>query len=1118
MATERFYLHTSNQLEKLADSLLEIVDDEPLEGLLSLETVMSLNSGMARWLRLYIAEKKGIAMNWDFPFPAKTFGRLLSGFESHYEELGQFSEASAKWIIYENLGDLENSDQWTLVKRYCEEGPSLNRLQLASRLAYLYDQYLIYRPDLIVSWENASQPKQWQGSLWKLLANQIFTTKRPPHIARIWDRIRNYRHKSVDKGNWPQRLSVFGISSLPPLYLDLLKFCSQFIPIHIFALQPTDLYWSDLRTEKQVLKASRKRSSELERQLGDASQWIFDSGNPLLPALGRQSQMFLDLLIDRDPQHDDSAFQASTPSNQLSVLQRDLFTLTDRKSEENASSDKPPFPSYDGSIEIHNCHSPRREIEALKDYLIDAAQRDPELTASDIIVMAPDIHVYVPSIESVFETVAGEDEFRLPFSLADQSQANQSSLAAALTSILQLPGTRMETVDILRIIEKPSIKEQFRFGDFDLDIIKSWIQEAGTTWGWNAEGRENRNAFATDRCTWREFRQRLAAGLALPHTNRNLRFGALPIEGLEGDQAALAGRFLEFLSVIDVWISGYHSSLPIKDWRELFIRLFDTLFAKTMEQESERTLILDTIGKILPSNCDSIATTGREAAYLLMQELERESPRSGFLSGNLTFCSIKPMRSLPAKIICLLGMNYGDYPRRARQDSLDLQLRDPRPGDRNPKDEDRQLFLEALLSARQRLRISYCGMSTVSDENHPPSTVVSELLGYLDDAMSSSETGLLSEMVFNHKRQPYDSEYFLDTQLYTYSEENARIHNILNRKSESEKINITGLSLSTRSDSESLIELSIDDFIRRFTRPQQSFLQQGKGVKFYSKNEDPFDLDFLTLNGLQNYELRKAFSDAIENLEKPEAATQEWMEAARLLPPGKLADIEYSNTFRDAKRLDELWEQNASGANWAEERIIIKDESISLVGRLFLNGEKGCQAILADGALNPRRMIDAWLRHVIACKYLISTPPEQVATYVFSMADVEKIAVFSPLESVEQYWTILMDWLQKSHDQPLEFVANASYFCAEKLHKSKATKPEATYDEALRAASAQLKGHSWNGKDFPETDVYFEACFGSDYQPDETFLKNAEELLLPLFAHLETLLSDKLGAGFSENH
>ena len=349
MRIKELYLHTSNRIESLAERLVQVSRTQPLESALSQETVMTLNPGMARWLRFRIAQSQGVAFGWEFPFPGSLFERILSGFDREHAANGLFDENLARWELFDLLGSIENSEQFALLRRYCDQS-STRRLQLASKLAWLYDQYLLYRPDTIIDWESGRDPGNWQGELWRRLLPRAFPgERRPKHIARIWQDLRIGRpdHLKPNESEWPERIAVFGVSSLPPLHLDILDVVSRFRPVHIFLLQPSDLYWADLRSSKQIARTSERAATENPELDLDFEDLSFEIGNPLLPSFGKQGQAFLDLILDKNPIQDDAAFLEPERTSQLSCLQADLFVLEGR-----SQNDSPqyPFPRYDGSI------------------------------------------------------------------------------------------------------------------------------------------------------------------------------------------------------------------------------------------------------------------------------------------------------------------------------------------------------------------------------------------------------------------------------------------------------------------------------------------------------------------------------------------------------------------------------------------------------------------------------------------------------------------------------------------------------------------------------------------------------------------------------------------------
>jgi exodeoxyribonuclease V gamma subunit len=149
--------------------------------------------------------------------------------------------------------------------------------------------------------------------------------------------------------------------------------------------------------------------------------------------------------------------------------------------------------------------------------------------------------------------------------------------------------------------------------------------------------------------------------------------------------------------------------------------------------------------------------------------LEHVNFGHGFISSGVTFCAMLPMRSIPFKVVCLVGMNMDAFPRESKILGFDLMAKNPRIGDRSRRNDDKYLFLEALISARNKLYISYVGQSIRDNTRISPSVLVSELIDYIKEGFGLSE----DEIVTFHRLQAFSSEYFnTDSKLFSYSNEN----------------------------------------------------------------------------------------------------------------------------------------------------------------------------------------------------------------------------------------------------------------------------------------------------------------------------------------------------------
>ena len=1076
MTEKELYLHTSNRIESLAERLVQVSRTQPLDSLLSQETVMTLNPGMARWLRFQIAQSQGVAFGWEFPFPGSLFERILSGFDRSHAQSGLFDENLARWELFDLLGTLENSEQFTRLRRYCDSGPA-RRFQLASKLAWLYDQYLLYRPDTIIVWEAGRDSSNWQGELWRRLLPRIFPkARRPQHIARIWQTLRISRpdHIKPNLKDWPDRIALFGVSSLPPLYLDILDVVSRFRPVHIFLLQPSDMYWADLKSRKQIARTSERVAVETPEF--DFDEDTIDIGNPLLPSFGKQGQAFLDLILDKDPIQDDAAFIEPEQNTQLSCLQADLFALESRSPTETPQY---PFPNYDGSIQIHRSSNPRREVESLWDHLLNYFATNPNAEASDVLVMAPDIQDYAGHIESVF-TNDHNDDPSIPFSIADQSGTQESGFLSGLIQYLELASNRASASQILETLKLPITREAFDFTDSDIDRIEFWIRETGVTWGWDATHREAFGAYSTRRNTWSEFQSRLAAGMAFRNETELIPGQLSPFCEIEGESTELAGRFIEFLQFHERLKDDCNRTDSIAAWSQHLCSTLDRLKPSDEFEQNRFQSAIETLQTSLPDSA-SVNANGQEAIACAIQALQNSSPSGGYLSGRVTFCSLKPMRSIPAKVICLLGMNSDRFPRKSVRVPFDLLSEKPRRGDRNMRDEDKQFFLETLLATRDQLFISYQGLSPVNDGEREASIVVTELRDYLEAAQSTPD----QVTTVTHKRQSYDPEYFKDGSLFTYSTNRARnCQTYLDRTSSAKDLDPTSLPRSETTSPEPESILAIYSFIRFFKDPPKAFVQSTLGARFPSIEDALPDSDTLQQNPLSRYKVRDRFADALRENRSIASIDPALIASLKLLPPGHLERLSYETLSEQAARIECTWNQEGISENNDILSIDLTIANYRLSGQLHRNYKSDAQYFVHPGKLNAKTHIDFWIRHLLA-----NTIKRQ-STYVYSLHDNESTIEFPPIPNATEILESLLNLHRQGHSQPIPFLPQLSWDALKRLDSPRYQIANATPEDALIETSQYLFGtNSQFGAFAPKYpwDTYAQTCFGETPDFNEAF-------------------------------
>lgn len=718
-----FHAPDLETLGELACKLLAQPLSEPLAPAL----VVVPSQGMGRWLTLQLARSSGIAMQLEVQLPAKfvwDVSRLVLG---QLPEQSAFSPSSLTWRLYDWLCEPEHCAQAPRLAHYLAGGDERRRLSLAVKIADVFDQYLLYRDDWLAAWErnellDLGPDEGWQALLWREL-----TKDGHPHRARLLDELLQRLQDSTPIVGLPERVVVFGISSLPPHHLRVLEGLSQHCEVILFALNPCREAWGEIRDIRELAKRPELSPDE----------WYLDVGNPLLASLGKQGRDFFDSLFslasgeggqeiglyseDADL-HDTSLLQA---------LQNDILRLRTRQPEERLQ-----LRADDRSLEVHCAHSPLREVEILHDQLLARFAANPQLTPDQVVVLTPDIECYAPYIEAVFAPREGVP--RIPFSLADRSLRAETPLLEAFLSLLALPDSRFTAEEVLTWLEQPALAAKAGIDADDLPLLRDWLSSAGVRWGRDDEHRQQLGLPADAAFTWRQGLDRLLLGFAAPPQlaagHAPLLGDSWPLDALEGARAQLLGRLVAFVERLAALAQTLQPQRSLSDWADTLQGLIDELFD---EREAGDTLLL--LSKACAALREQALAAGIERPLelaLIRQQLtaalEQGSGASGFLTGAVTFCTMVPMRSLPFALVCLLGLDDGALPRRTPAAGFDLIGQKPRHGDRARRLDDRYLLLETLLSARQGLYLSYVGRDPRSNAVLPPSVLISELLDVVD--------------------------------------------------------------------------------------------------------------------------------------------------------------------------------------------------------------------------------------------------------------------------------------------------------------------------------------------------------------------------------------------------
>lgn len=878
------FLYQSNRLEHLAELLAQVLRAQP-PAPLAAETVLVHSPGMGTWLQLQLAANRGVAANLRFVLPSSFFWQLHRRTRPSLPPQSVWDKPALVWQLLTILPQLLEHPSAAPLRKYLHPDSPQRRYRLCRQLADLYDQYLVYRPDWIQQWEQGDdgpEPEhlRWQAVLWQQLSQHIHS-RWPEDVHRA--ALMSVEHlRSVAPDSGLQRLFVFGPSSQPAAQLAALGVLGEHLDVHLFMLNPSQQYWGDIRSDRQL---ARRRVEALQQ--GVPLESLPDEvGNPLLASLGHQGREQLELLLGGlwgDDIQDIDVFDAPQPDTLLGQVQRDIHDLRDGREQP-----QPPAPA---NIALHCCHSPMREVEVLHDQLLAWFEADPTLEPRDIVVMMPDVAGYAPLIEAVFSRA---EPVRIPWAIADRTLTDESPLVRAFLLMLQPDLHRFTANELMELLDVPAVRDRYGLAVEDLPLLRGWVQDTHIRWGLDGahRGRLGLPEFADN--TWIKGLERLLLGVALGEDSQLWR--ARPnLPDVSAAQAELAGRLAWLVRQLQQHQQRLARAGDAASWRQRLLILLDDLFAADSAEPVALELLRRQIGALSQHLQDSVGERAPVSLSLVQSWLQDQLGSSvggqRFLAGRVNFCTLMPMRSVPFRRVCLLGMNDDAYPRPEQPMAHDLLRLLPRPGDRSRRSEDRYLFLEALLSARDGLLISWCGRDGRDNSERPPSVVLAELMDYLDAAFEASPP-LSQQLRLDHPLQPFSRRYFGDDPaLFSYSPLWASVAVPMPTP---EPPPVASAALP-----DGLRRVTLNDLGRCLRQPLAWYLEQRLGVPQDRSDDVLEDDEPFAADGLTRWQIRQEVLEALEGGADPHARAPYW-EHSGALPPGIPGQVFLEQTLGEA--------------------------------------------------------------------------------------------------------------------------------------------------------------------------------------------------------------------------
>lgn len=809
---QNFHLHSGNRLEILAADFRDNIYRRRRNDLFAPEYVILQTRGMGIFLEQQIAEDC-IAANLKMPFLNSFIDESLPAFLSPAEEAAfrsdskYFNRDSLAWQIDRILRQNPNSYPELTRHQGNESKAVFLRKQhaLAVKIGEMYDKCQYHRPQTLLDFFNDRTINLWQARLYRELSSS-------GHRGREYHFEKAIRAGKLKRPELlPERISLFGFNSMPPYTLNYFIKLSEFIEVHLFHLAPSNQYWCDLRSSKERIKSGEQFDENI--------------GNILLADFGMQGRDFLCTLLEKldfsgDDETDDFAAPLEFGDSTLHQVQNDIYNVS---TPEKFSPGKSPLP--DNSIQIHNCHSTQREVEVLHDQILRAIDTM-KLDYRDIIITAPDINQYAPALKAVFSRGPLADALLI----SDRTLEGSGIVTEALLEILSLPVKRCGAKEIVDMLSLPALQHKHNISDQDLENIRKLIADGKICWGADEADRQSRCGVEYRDFSWSDGIQRLWLGFAFGNFAEKYR-GDYPATSnvsatILAKLAAVVNKLLEIRKKLS-------SEMTVAEIKPIYEDIFSSLLPDGDDYSDELQILKSAVADIF-STAEKAGVDYSMPPEIFFDELRRRSTagidRQMFLRGKINCCSLVPMRSIPAKFVAVLGLNENTFPRRENFASFDLTKNRMR-GDRSKIFEDRYLFLESLISAREKILFFYRGQD---DANNilPPAIPLAELADYLATFYGVKE--------IRHKFHNFSPVYFSgsDKNFFSYDEKAAIAAREIAAgcdEQEAEKILLPQYSETPCPVPESF---DLEDLIKIFDNPCRNYLHNHSDLSGWENHVD----------------------------------------------------------------------------------------------------------------------------------------------------------------------------------------------------------------------------------------------------------------------------------------
>ena len=873
-----FLVHRAERADLLAEGLAELLR-APLEDPFAQELVLVPAKGIERWLSQRLSHRlghapgreDGVCAGVEFRTPWSLIAEVLGTRDDD-----PWSPDAVVWPLLRVI-DASLGEPWAAALTQHlghamagDEGELRRgrRYAVARRLAGLFSAYADQRPLLLDDWADGRNTDgagndlpadlAWQPELWRGLLAEVGL---PSPVVRHREVV-----AALESGQLsialPPRLSLFGHTRMSRTDAELMAALGAQRDVHLWLPHPSDVLWRGLTGVDEV----RSRRD-------DDSHALID--NPLLAAMSRdvrEVQGVLEQVGAVDAGVADRPDAGADPSL-LATMQADVAS---------ASAPRKGHPG-DDTVQVHACHGPSRQVEVLREVVLGLLADDPTLQPRDILVMCPDIEAYSPLLTATFglgEAVKGAHPGqRLRVQLADRSPTQTNPLLDVVAKLLDLADGRVEATRVLDLLTTEPVSRRFGFSEDDHEVLARWVTDAGVRWAWDESGRERYDLGDVVANTWRFGIDRILTGVALSDDSRLYVDRALPLDDVSSVSISLAGRLAEAIDRLQALTGELSGAHPVEHWLDA---LRDGLGGIADVAAGDEWQIAQVHRELASFTSAAAGETSVELRLsdvrsLLLRHLGGRPGRANFRTGTMTICTMTPMRSVPHRVVCLLGLDDQVFPRGRALDGDDVLMRAPLVGESDPRSQDRQMFLDAVMSATERLVITYTGFNESTGQERPPSVPLRE---FIDAAYAAAPNA--TDLVRRHHSQVYHPDYLSGPKPFSFDPQAPAAARAALTEREPEP-RLLDLRLDPLEES----EIALDDLRATLVNPLKSFLSDRLGIALLGEESEISDALPVDLGGLEEWAVgERLLQETLAGRSVEDLKAREWRRGS--LPPGQL--------------------------------------------------------------------------------------------------------------------------------------------------------------------------------------------------------------------------------------